>query len=61
MAIETPCINICTLHPDLRICIGCGRDLGEIERWSQFSPHERTAVMKAARNRLIQLSAAQQA
>jgi uncharacterized protein len=61
MAIETPCINVCTLHPDLRICIGCGRDLAEIARWSQFSPHERTAVMKAARHRLAQLSSAPQA
>jgi uncharacterized protein len=56
MAIETPCINICTLHPVLRICVGCGRELGEIERWSQFSSHERIAVMKAARSRLAQIS-----
>jgi predicted Fe-S protein YdhL (DUF1289 family) len=56
MPIETPCTKICTLHPTLHICIGCGRDLTEIERWSQFSAHERAAVMSAARQRLSQLS-----
>jgi predicted Fe-S protein YdhL (DUF1289 family) len=40
----------------LRICIGCGRDLAEIERWSQLSAHERAAVMTTARLRLGELS-----
>jgi predicted Fe-S protein YdhL (DUF1289 family) len=56
MPIETPCTKICTLHPTLRICVGCGRDLTEIERWSQFSAHERATVMSAAQRRLSQLS-----
>jgi predicted Fe-S protein YdhL (DUF1289 family) len=56
MAIETPCVRVCTLDPALRICIGCGRDLAEIERWSQYSPHERTQVMGRARQRLALFS-----
>jgi predicted Fe-S protein YdhL (DUF1289 family) len=56
MPIDSPCTKICTLHPLLRICIGCGRDLAEIERWSQLSAHERTAVMTTARLRLTELS-----
>jgi predicted Fe-S protein YdhL (DUF1289 family) len=40
----------------LRICIGCGCDLAEIERWSQLSAHERAAVMITARLRLTELS-----
>jgi uncharacterized protein len=56
MLIDSPCTKICTLHPTLRICIGCGRDLTEIERWSQLSAHERAAVMGAARERLALMS-----
>jgi predicted Fe-S protein YdhL (DUF1289 family) len=58
MPIETPCTKICTLHPTLHICIGCGRDLTEIERWSRLSAQERVAVMGVARQRLTQLSRA---
>jgi predicted Fe-S protein YdhL (DUF1289 family) len=56
MPIETPCTKICTLHPTLRICIGCGRDVGEIARWSQLSASERVSVMGAARQRLALIS-----
>jgi uncharacterized protein len=61
MAIETPCVKICTLDPALRICTGCGRDLAEIARWSQYSPHERTQVMGRARQRLALLPPTPQA
>ena len=33
-AIESPCNKICTLDPASGLCIGCGRSLAEIARWS---------------------------
>ena len=56
MPIDTPCTRICTLHPTLGICIGCGRDLIEIERWAQLTAHERATLMVVARQRLAVVS-----
>jgi len=46
MAIETPCIKVCTVDAATRTCIGCGRTLDEIGRWLVMSPDERAGVMR---------------
>jgi predicted Fe-S protein YdhL (DUF1289 family) len=46
-AVESPCIRICTLD-DRQICVGCGRSLDEIARWSRMTPDERHAVCAIA-------------
>ena len=43
--IESPCINVCVLHPTERLCMGCYRTGGEIASWSRLSPEERRRVM----------------
>lgn len=43
--IESPCIKICVVHPDARICIGCHRTPDEIAMWSRISPEDRREVM----------------
>jgi uncharacterized protein len=43
--IESPCIKVCVLDPASNHCVGCGRSLAEIERWSAFSPEERRRIM----------------
>lgn len=43
--IESPCINICVIHREERICTGCFRTGDEIARWSRLSPEERRAIM----------------
>ncbi len=43
--IESPCVRLCVIHPEARICMGCRRSLDEIARWSDMSPEERRAVM----------------
>jgi predicted Fe-S protein YdhL (DUF1289 family) len=43
--IESPCIKICQIHPNERICVGCFRTIQEIGTWSVMSPEERRAVM----------------
>lgn len=44
-AIESPCVNICMLHPETRLCVGCARTGDEIARWSRMSVEERRIVM----------------
>jgi uncharacterized protein len=41
--VESPCINVCTLD-HAGICIGCGRSIDEIARWSRMSPEEQHHV-----------------
>ncbi len=43
--IESPCVQICVIHPQERICTGCLRSIDEITRWSQMSPEDRRAIM----------------
>jgi predicted Fe-S protein YdhL (DUF1289 family) len=51
-AIETPCIKVCILDPESRLCRGCGRSLEEIARWSVLSAEERRRVVAELPRRL---------
>ena len=43
--IQSPCVQICVVHPEERICTGCYRTIDEITRWSKMTPEDRTRVM----------------
>ena len=43
--IESPCVNICTLDARSGICLGCGRTIDEIARWTAMTAAERSRVM----------------
>ena len=43
--IESPCVRICVLHPESRVCVGCLRTGDEIAAWSRMTPEARRAVM----------------
>ncbi|MFN4128855.1 MAG: DUF1289 domain-containing protein [Paracoccaceae bacterium] len=43
--IESPCIKLCTVHPEARLCIGCMRSIDEITMWSRMPPDIRSAIM----------------
>jgi hypothetical protein len=43
--IESPCVRICVVHPEARLCTGCLRSIDEITRWSKMSVDERRVVM----------------
>ena len=45
MSVPSPCVKICILDHEARICTGCGRTLDEIGRWSGMSDAERRAVL----------------
>lgn len=42
--IESPCIQICVIHPKERICTGCFRTIDEITLWSRYSDEERKEI-----------------
>lgn len=43
--VESPCVKICIIHPDARLCTGCLRSLDEIAQWSRMSADERRRIM----------------
>jgi hypothetical protein len=43
--VESPCVKICVVHPEARICTGCLRTMDEIATWSRLSPEDRRRIM----------------
>ena len=43
--IESPCVKICVIDGESRLCLGCYRSLDEIAGWSGLSAETRRAVM----------------
>lgn len=43
--IESPCVKVCVIHPEARLCIGCHRSIEEITAWSRLAPEERQRIM----------------
>ena len=42
----TPCISICQVEKETRICKGCGRSIEEIRMWSRYTDIERMDIMR---------------
>ena len=53
---DSPCIQICVVHPTERICTGCYRTIDEISRWSGMDPSERKAIMATLPDRAPRLA-----
>ncbi|TQS72461.1 DUF1289 domain-containing protein [Rhodobacteraceae bacterium] len=53
---QSPCIKLCQIHPQARLCIGCLRTIDEISQWSRLSPDMRGQIMAElpARKPLLQ-------
>lgn len=43
--IESPCVQICVVHPAERICTGCYRTIDEITQWSRMTSEQRQVVL----------------
>ena len=53
--IESPCIKVCLIHPEARICTGCYRTIDEIGGWTRLAPEERRRIMDELPSRAEQL------
>ncbi|MEP2717695.1 DUF1289 domain-containing protein [Pseudophaeobacter sp.] len=54
--VQSPCINICVVHPQARICTGCYRSIDEITQWSKMTPEARAEVMEELPGRASDLT-----
>ncbi len=43
--VDSPCVKLCVIHPEERLCVGCYRSIEEISVWSRMTPEARAAVM----------------
>ena len=48
---ESPCVKVCVIHPETRLCTGCLRSIDEIGAWSMMSQEARRLVMVALPDR----------
>jgi uncharacterized protein len=55
--IETPCVKVCTLDARTGLCLGCGRTVDEIARWTVMNASERAQVMRELPDRLAPCNA----
>jgi len=49
--VESPCVQVCVIHRETRLCAGCARSADEIAGWSRMSPEQRRAIMDDLPNR----------
>lgn len=42
--VDSPCVKLCVVHPEARICIGCHRTIDEISQWSNMSDEDRSRI-----------------
>ena len=54
--VQSPCVKLCVVHPEERICVGCFRTIEEISTWSRLTPEERRAIMAELPSRAPRLS-----
>jgi predicted Fe-S protein YdhL (DUF1289 family) len=43
--VDSPCVKICIIHPETRLCLGCRRSIDEISRWSGLTPEQRRDIV----------------
>lgn len=43
----SPCVQLCAIHRETGLCVGCLRTRDEIARWGGLSNHERRAIMES--------------
>ncbi len=53
--IQSPCVNICVIHTETRLCTGCLRTIDEIRDWSAMDDQQRSAIMETLPDRAPQL------
>lgn len=51
----SPCVQVCQIDQLLQLCLGCGRTLDEIGRWSKLDDPQRLMVMQHLPQRMKKL------
>lgn len=49
--VESPCIKVCSIDATTGWCLGCGRSLEEIGRWSSLGMRQRQNILERLEDR----------
>jgi len=49
--VASPCVGVCELQPETRLCAGCLRTVAEITEWRNASAHRRVEILAAVADR----------
>lgn len=50
--VQSPCISVCRMNADSRLCEGCLRTLDEIARWSRMDDAGKRAIWSLIETRI---------
>ncbi len=53
--IQSPCVRLCAIHPQERICVGCNRSIDEISNWSRMTDEARAEILVELPSRTARL------
>ena len=51
--ITSPCVGICSINKNNDFCIGCGRTIDQISKWSNFNETEKKKIILQIKNRIV--------
>ena len=54
--IQSPCVKLCVIHPEERLCVGCLRSIDEITTWSRLTHDTRAEIMAELPSRAPRLA-----
>ena len=49
---QSPCILVCQINSETRMCEGCHRTMDEIREWLRFTEEERKEIMEKVKLRV---------
>ena len=50
---KSPCIQVCKLHPTLKLCVGCFRTIDEIGMWAGMKEEQQARTIALAQVRAV--------
>lgn len=52
LKISSPCVGVCQINAETKLCLGCWRTLREVAHWSRYTVEEKLVVLDDLRQRL---------
>ncbi|HEX5539694.1 MAG TPA: DUF1289 domain-containing protein [Methylophilaceae bacterium] len=54
--VDSPCVGVCTMNPEIGLCAGCYRTIEEIRQWWSMSNEQRAQVILQLEQRQMELA-----
>ena len=48
--IKSPCVDICKIDQESKVCLGCNRTIEEITNWSSLNDSEKKKILTKVKN-----------